>query len=67
MAMSLFTDKKPGAARVDREKSMDEIFEHVIRGVRLSRLRELLRRNKEQREPVADRDMWGNVPEPSTA
>ncbi|HET9834323.1 MAG TPA: hypothetical protein VFP91_21520 [Vicinamibacterales bacterium] len=67
MAMSKVPDKQPGAARVDQEKSTDEIFEHVIHGVRLSRLRELLRRRKEQDESVEDCDVWGNAPEPRPA
>jgi hypothetical protein len=67
MAMSKVTDKQPGAAHVDQEKSMDEIFEHVINGVRLSRLRELLRRRKDQDESVEDRDVWANAREPRLA
>jgi hypothetical protein len=67
MAMSKVTDKQPGAAHVDQEKSMEEIFEHVIHGVRLSRLRELLRRRKEKDESVEDRNVWGHAPEPRPA
>jgi len=68
MAKSKGTDKQSGAAHVEQEKSTEEIFEHVIRGVRLSRLRELLRRRKEQHdEPDEERSVWGKVPEPRPA
>ena len=66
MARSKETDKQGSAAHVDQEKSTDEIFEHVIRGVRLSRLRELLRR-KEREEPDEKPNVWGSAPEPRTA
>jgi len=60
------TEKRRRTAHVDKEKSTDEIFEHVIRGVRLSRLRELLRRRDED-DRRRERNSWGNTPEPSTA
>jgi hypothetical protein len=66
MTRSKGTDKQAGAPHVEQEKSTDEIFEHVIRGVRLSRLRELLGR-KEHDEPDEKRTLWGNAPEPRTA
>jgi len=69
MARPKGTDKPSGSAHVDQEKSTDDIFEHVIRGVRLSRLRELLRRRKENDEPDQERNVnvWSNAPEPRTA
>lgn len=62
-----FNDKQLRTARVDQEKSVDDIFEHVIRGVRLSRLRELLRGRAEQDTRREERDAWVNVPTPRTA
>jgi hypothetical protein len=64
MKMSRSNDKQLRTAHVDQEKSTDDIFEHVIRGVRLSRLRELLRRRREQ--PKEERNGWASVPEPET-
>ena len=68
MARPKGTDKQSGAAHVEQEKSTEEIFEHVIRGVRLSRLRELLRRRKGQQDELdQERSVWGNIPEPRPA
>lgn len=67
MTISGSRDKQLRSARVDREKSMDEIFEHVIRGVRLSRLRELLRGGRERHSHSEQGDAWANSPEPTTA
>ena len=41
--------KRDRVAHVDQEKSLVDVFEHVIRGVRLSRLRQLLRERGNQR------------------
>jgi hypothetical protein len=49
-------DKQRRTAHVDQEKSTEDIFEHVIRGVRLSRLRELLRGRDEHRTRKEERD-----------
>ena len=67
MKMPRVSDKQRRIAHVDQEKSMEEIFEHVIRGVRLSRLRELLRGRNEQRSHKEERNVWGHSPEPTTA
>jgi hypothetical protein len=60
-------DKQRRTAHVDQEKSTEDIFEHVIRGVRLSRLRELIRGRDEHRTRKEERDGWVKMPEPSTA
>jgi hypothetical protein len=52
---------------VDQEKSIVDVFEHVIRGVRLNRLRELLRMNDEEQKRVRDGDNWTNTVEPKPA
>ena len=65
--MSRFNDKQRRTAHVDQEKSIEDIFEHVIRGVRLSRLRELLRGNNEHDSHTEEREAWGHSPEPTTA
>ena len=49
-------DKHRRIGHVDQEKSTEEIFEHVIRGVRLSRLRELLRGRDEHHTRKEERD-----------
>ncbi len=68
MKMFGSNDKEHRGAHVDQEKSTDEIFEHVIRGVRLSRLRELLRgRDQHHTDEAEGRDTWVNSPEPRTA
>ncbi|HUK36020.1 MAG TPA: hypothetical protein VLV86_19015 [Vicinamibacterales bacterium] len=55
-----------GKAHVDQEKSIVDVFEHVIRGVRLDRLRVLLRA-AEQLRRMEDDDPWKNSAEPTTA
>lgn len=58
-------ERAHGNPHVEKEKSTDDVFEHVIRGVRLNRLRELLRSNRsdaQQPEPGG----WVTV-EPRTA
>jgi hypothetical protein len=56
-----------GVAHVDQEKSLVDIFEHVIRGVRIDRLRELLRESEKHNKRPADRKAWGHRPLPTTA
>src|SRR5579871_1067650 len=46
MTTSRSSEKPHGSPRVDQEKSTEDVFEHVIRGVRLNRLRDLLRRGR---------------------
>ena len=59
--------KHRGEGHVDQEKSIVDVFEHVIRGVRLNRLRELLRMNDEERKRALDGDDWTNTVEPKPA
>ena len=59
-------EKPRRAPQVDRVKSTEDVFEHVIRGVRLSRLRELLRRRNHSGDRPG-RDLWINGAEPTTA
>jgi hypothetical protein len=65
MGTRVSNDKPQRLPHVDQEKSTDDIFEHVIRGVRLSRLRELLRGEHDQRRQ--EPDGWVHRIEPSTA
>jgi hypothetical protein len=53
--------KRDRANRVDQEKSLVDVFEHVIRGVRLGRLRQLLREGDRRRSPRVISPAW--VPE----
>jgi hypothetical protein len=50
--------KRDRAAHVDQEKSLVDVFEHVIRGVRLNRLRDLLRESEKQRNTRAISLEW---------
>jgi hypothetical protein len=65
MGTTEYNDKPQRTPHVDQEKSTDDIFEHVIRGVRLSRLRELLRADQDQRRE--EHDAWVHGIEPRTA
>ena len=50
--------KRERVAHIDQEKSMVDVFEHVIRGVRLNRLRELLRETEKQRKREHGDGTW---------
>jgi hypothetical protein len=67
MSTSRAGERPNRAPQVDQVKSTEDVFEHVIRGVRLSRLRELLRRRKQSGDEPAGRDLWIDRAEPSTA
>jgi len=55
--------KRERVAHIDQEKSTVDVFEHVIRGVRLNRLRELLRESERQRKHEQG---WRNTLGPET-
>jgi hypothetical protein len=59
--------KHRGEAHIDQEKSIVDVFEHVIRGVRLNRLREILRERSEEQSHAKDGRAWTNTVEPKPA
>jgi hypothetical protein len=58
--------KHRAEVHVDQEKSIVDVFEHVIRGVRLNRLRELLRMNDEEQKRARGGE-WTITVEPNPA
>ncbi len=68
MTMRRVTDKPNSTPHVDQEKSVVDVFEHVIRGVRLNRLRDLLRRGCDDDDDAgAEADVWLKDPQASPA
>ena len=59
--------KRHRVAHIDQEKSTVDVFEHVIRGVRLNRLRELLRETERQRKREHGDETWRSTAGPTTA
>jgi hypothetical protein len=67
MGTTRLDGKRRGEANVDQEKSIVDVFEHVICGVRLNHLRELLRKSSEGQKHSQDRDGWRITVEPTPA
>jgi hypothetical protein len=60
-------EKNRGEGHIDQEKSLVDVFEHVIRGVRLNRLHERLHEKAERDNHARGGDGWTIIVEPNPA